>query len=459
LLVKSNWLNGALKQMAPFLGVSKVNLEKRPDGGLVKEANIFPETPVISQADWEAITTYYSNAAPAMLVVARRIEARTELFAPRALLRSPDAPCTTLLQIDQNRGQFYVGDAQTRTLKRVDRWGAVLREWPADSGPVALNRFGSNLLVTLIGRILPSDEPVGQLWQLAEGSTNAESKALIRGLRRPVHATVIDLDQDGREDLVISSFGNRLGRLSWFRSDSEGRFRETVLADTPGTVRCLPFDWNGDGFADLTVLRAQGREGADLYVNNIHGGFERRTLWDDPPSHGNAFLDLADFDHDQRPEMIVVNGDSGDFPCAAKPYQGLRIFAIDRELKAQLRFQFQMPGAYGARAADFDLDGDLDIALVSYFPDYQQGVAQSFVYLRNDGHWRFTPHVVPNLDQGRWIMLDAGDLDGDGDTDLLLGSFVRGPQTIPIPADLTRKWEAEKIAVLYLENKTRNPAP
>jgi hypothetical protein len=437
--------------MAAYFGIARLNLERRPDGLILKEARIFPETPTIAQADWNKIVQFYSSKAPEQLPATRPLTNQASLFSPRIFFRSPDAPCTTLLQIEQ--GSICVGDAQTRTLKKVGFDGKLQTEWPTDSGPVALSKIGGDLVVTLVGRILPSDELTGQVWSFPwEGAS--EPMRILRGLRRPTHTAVADLNQDGSNDLVVCSFGNQLGRLSWFPSMGERRSEERILSELPGSVRSLPYDWNGDGRVDLTVLRAQGREGADLYINKGKGQFSMVTLWNDPPAWGNAFIELVDLDRDGRPEILAANGDNGDFPCAPKPYHGIRIFSVSSQLKAELRFRFTTPGAYGAKAADFDLDGDIDLAGISFFPDFENAPEQSFFYLRNDGNWNFTPQIVPGLTQGRWLVVESGDVDRDGDPDLLLGSFVRGPLTIPIPNALKERWEKEKIAIVLLENKT-----
>gem|GEM_PF-192781 len=459
LLTKSDWISGALRTMAPFLGVAHVNLEKRPDGKLLKQAGVFPDDPMLSETDWNAILEFYADAAPEELARPPKIESSTRIFSVHPLLRSPAAPCTSLLQIDGNNHRFFVGDAQTRTLKLVALNGTILRECQMDSGPVALFRQGATLEVTLIGRILPSDELAGQIWELNENTTGWSVTKLIRGLRRPVHAAPISLDRAGRSGLIVSCYGNRLGKLALFDRGPTGKWDENVIADGAGTLRAIPYDWDGDGLADLTVLRAQGREGADIYLKKGGTEFEQHILWNDPPAYGNVSFELVDFDRDGRPELLVVNGDAGDFNCGPKPYHGIRIFRIDKQLKAELKFQFNVGGAYCARAADFDMDGKIDIALVSFFPDYEHAPDQAFVYLHNEGDWKFTPHIIPGLNQGRWILLDAGDLDGDGDPDLLLGSFALGPATIPIPIELKASWEKERLAVVWLENLTRKGKP
>src|SRR5205085_4047523 len=64
LLDKATWEQGALPDMAPWLGLAKPKLERRRDGEVITEADVFPPAPVISPQDWEAIRNYYKEAAP-----------------------------------------------------------------------------------------------------------------------------------------------------------------------------------------------------------------------------------------------------------------------------------------------------------------------------------------------------------------------------------------------------------
>ncbi len=49
------------------------------------------------------------------------------------------------------------------------------------------------------------------------------------------------------------------------------------------------------------------------------------------------------------------------------------------------KYFFPINGCYKAMARDFDGDGDLDIATISFFADYEHQPEEGFVYLENKG--------------------------------------------------------------------------
>ena len=50
---------------------------------------------------------------------------------------------------------------------------------------------------------------------------------------------------------------------------------------------------------------------------------------------------------------------------------------------------------------DYDLDGDLDIAAISFFPDYHRYPEESFIYLENNGKLNFVDYSFPQSTVGR----------------------------------------------------------
>lgn len=456
LLDKASWTNGALPEMAKWLGLAQPDLERLPNGEIVGDSNVFPPTPLISSNEWETIVRYYADHAPAALPQPRRppIAPATTRFRVKPFPYERRVPMTLMVQIDAERRRLYVGDAMTHTLEVWTSNGERVFGVQFDSGPVNVLRDGELLEVTLVGRAFPSDLLRGKLVRLRPGADEMQMDRVIGQLRRPVHTARADLNGDGRADYIVSQFGNRKGRLSWFEAEAAGGFQEHVLLDRPGTIRTEVRDMNGDGAPDIMALSGQAWEGVHLFSNQGGGKFAHATVLEQHPAFGYSDFQMIDFNSDGDLDLITVNGDNGESSAPPKPYHGLRIYLNAQGVFSE-RWFFPLHGAYGARVKDFDGDGDFDIAAISYFPDYPRSPEESFVYLENTGDFSFKPASIPEHATGRWITMDAGDLDGDGDEDVLLGSLVLGPTSVPIPPAIVEKWKTGAPAVLYLENTTK----
>lgn len=69
------------------------------------------------------------------------------------------------------------------------------------------------------------------------------------------------------------------------------------------------------------------------------------------------------------------------------------------------------------------MDGDLDLASISYFPDHTK--SESFLFFENKGNIKFEVKTLSYFSKIKILTLDAGDFDKDGDLDIVLGGFDR----------------------------------
>ena len=156
-----------------------------------------------------------------------------------------------------------------------------------------------------------------------------------------------------------------------------------------------------------------------------------------------------DFDTDGDLDIIYTAGDNADFGPVLKPYHGIYIYTNDGHFNfTESRF-IPLAGAYDAMPSDFDNDGDLDIAAISFFPDYKKKKNQSFIYLENTGG-NYKRSYLPVSELGRWLVMDIGDIDEDKDDDIILASLAF---EVPGKPKIVNFWSQKGIPFIILENK------
>jgi hypothetical protein len=106
-------------------------------------------------------------------------------------------------------------------------------------------------------------------------------------------------------------------------------------------------------------------------------------------------------------------------------------------------------------ASDFDQDGDIDFGLLSTFPDYVNAPNRSFLFLENQESATFTfkEFTLQDSKKGKWFLMDKGDLDGDGDEDIILSSFAL--PFIKAPEEMEAYWKEQAVDIMILSNKLR----
>ncbi|MCM4166134.1 hypothetical protein KCTC52924_03054 [Arenibacter antarcticus] len=468
-LPKFSWKNDVLPAMAHRLGI--YNGDHQPDslfdrgsgGDIVRKANIFPEQPLLARADWDKIVDYYIDNAPdSMPAIARtkKINMGLRHFNYKEVAYSHRPPLTTMVKIrPEGKGVVYADGKQN-----INSLTFLTPDLEKDyvvglkTSPVHYYEKKDTIYLTTAGKsIFPHDAAEGTLLKISRSGPQQRfnnSKMGIENMQRPVYMAYGDLNGNGREDIVACEYGNHTGKLVYFINQGKNGYEKNLLNNRPGAITAIIKDMNGDGLNDIMALMAQGDEGIFFYENKGDGSFVEKRLLSFMPLFGSQYMELADFNNDGLDDIIYVCGDNADKTPYLKNYHGIYIFLNEGDLKFKQAYFYPLNGAYKAMARDFDLDGDLDIAAISFFPDYIHHPEESFVYLENKGQMDFVDYSFPQSTNGRWIVMDAEDMDGDGDVDIALGSFVyftpAGDTT-----GLGKKWLTTSPSVIILENTIR----
>ncbi|WP_168193943.1 VCBS repeat-containing protein [Pontibacter sp. SGAir0037] len=465
LLDKQTWKNKVLPNMALRLGLGGDGFAKY--AGLsseeimaVVQAGVYPDEPAIEEEAWQKIVNFYVEEAPDQLPLpkasARKLKVGTELLQevmPR--WQEGKSSSITLVKIDPRHKRIVTGD-QFHNLVVYDSELKKADTVFLDSPPVSLvPETAGGFKVLTIGEINPSDRTAGDLYsiQKANASSGFEVRKLLSTLKRPVYVAASDIDQDGLEDLIVCQHGNYTGELSWFRKTKEGGYQQKILKKAAGARKAIVSDFDQDGRQDILALFAQGQEQVVLFLNQGNGRFNEKVVLQFPPVYGSSYLEVVDFDGDGALDILYTNGDNADYSFSLKPYHGIRIFLNDKKNNFKEAYFFQLHGASIAKACDFDQDGDIDIAAIAYFPDYENAPEAGFVYLENTGNFTFQPSVLQHATAGRWLVMDTGDIDQDGDQDIVLGSYTHSPT--PVPELLQQQWQQHGAGILLLKNKLK----
>jgi hypothetical protein len=437
LINKASWERGVLPQMGPRLGIFRHGLTHYPSS--IRDTAIgrsfYPSRPILADWQWQDIIDYYSGVAPDSLTGQpehRAIDTTLKLFEPVAVSATGRTPVTCFVKVDTEGGrrQILAGRVFPGRLYRYDPACRLLDSSKIAGGVVDMQVMGDSGILCNIGNINPNNEKYGsahRFWYDRNKNLVIDTVPFLKSLARPVEVLGADLNGDSRMDYVVCEFGNLKGALSWMEDVGGRQYVRHVLRAQPGAIKAYIQDADGDGRPDIWVLFAQGDEGIFLYLNKGGGRFEEHRLLRFPPVYGSSYFELADMNKDGHPDIVYTCGDNADFSLVLKPYHGVYIFLNDGHNHFTQAYFYPINGCYKAMARDFDGDGDLDLATIAAFADFKGHPEEGFVYLENQGGMDFRPFSLPAAKLGRWLTMDAGDLDGDGKIDIVLGNFAVGP--------------------------------
>ncbi len=435
-----------LPRMGARLGINFTQAEAGYYQAL-RQVDMNPTAPALSQEEWEAIKSYYLANSPDTLpaFTTQIADEELTLFRPQQIEVSADLPAASLVRFDSTG--FWYGDARKNLVYHYEPGSGERRMYQAVSAPSDIHPTENGFYLLTMGDIFPNDFYQGELLRFTEGN---DPEVILDSLNRPVRMRSSDLNGDGRPDFVVCNFGHLTGSLDWYENTVNG-YRRHVLRPEPGALNAEIYDFDGDGNKDILALMAQGKEGFYLYLGDGAGNFREQQIYSFPSYYGSSYFELKDMNGDGRPDIVYANGDTGDYNYPAlKPYHGIHILIQNDNLEFEEAASFPVHGPFNTMAEDYDLDGDIDLAVTSYFPDFENTPRESFLFLENQGNLSFKAKSLPAAIWGNWLTADRADYDQDGDIDILLGN---GPVIrSKVDPEIAQIWRQHPNSVILLEN-------
>jgi len=330
------------------------------------------------------------------------------------------------------------------------RWGEI---WALDpnQGPRSAHRIAelvnpcraevcdldgdgfNDLLVADLGSYLPQDHDRGRVvWLRGAADGGFEQVVLLDKVGRVADVQRLDFDADGDTDLVVAEFGwRKTGRILLLENvaidPGRPRFSVRTLDGRHGAIHVPVADLNGDGRPDFVALISQEHEVVEAFLNDGRGGFSKHRVFEaGEPAFGSTGIQLVDFDQDGDLDVIYTNGDAFD-SFYLRPFHSVRWLENNGAFPFVDHFIISFPGVHRALAGDVDGDGDLDLVACALIPTQLAGSLpqpdfDAVLWLEQTKPGQFERHGLVK-GYGQNACLELADFDGDGDLDIAAGLF------------------------------------
>ncbi|NNK19713.1 MAG: VCBS repeat-containing protein [Flavobacteriaceae bacterium] len=253
-----------------------------------------------------------------------------------------------------------------------------------------------------------------------------------------------DINGDGNEDVFLGGAAGQEAMLYEHTGNGNIRpMRQSVFNEdrTYEDTAAAIFDADGDGDMDLMVGAGGNQVGdertyrARLYLNDGKGKFSKSEQ--QLPSTFKNISTIAPFDYDDDGDMDVFIGSRSVVGTYGVDPDHLFLENLGnaefKDATERLAYDLKDAGMVtNAIWADMDGDSRKDLVTVS-----EWGTPRIF---RNSG--RRLAKMSSSLDSldGLWNVVEAADLDNDGDLDLVLGNQGANLHYKPTPANPMKMW-------------------
>lgn len=192
---------------------------------------------------------------------------------------------------------------------------------------------------------------------------------------------------------------------------------QRLLGNYTYSYACAAFDLDGDSDLDLTSSDAEPNSNLYLLLNDGKGGFQHSFIQkyagqSEQPIRLERHA-IGDINRDGRPDVVIVDNLLSDIRWFENP--GKEKIAQPWKLH-RVAQRGEVPGSYDVALADFDADGDLDVAASSW------RLGNRFEWFENVGapgngdKWQ-RREIVNDIGETRTIAV--ADFNRDGKPDLL----------------------------------------
>jgi len=375
------------------------------------------------------------------------------------------------------RHSFLVSDGEAGRLTLLETQGGESPQWQETSLaeikiPIVARVVDYNqdsrldILVADLGEFFPLGVLAGKVFLLLQDEQgDFVKKPIMHNLGRVSDVQVLDLDGDGDLDFAVAVFGGgEVGEVFWVERQKDGSLEKRDLLSLSGALNVTPVDLNADGKMDLVSLVAQEHETLVAFINQGGGQFERMDVVSGGhPLFGATSLIVEDLDQDGDPDIVFTNGDAFDTQSDPKPYHGVQWVENRGDLNFAVHDIGRFYGAANVAAGDMDGDGDLDLVVSSWLNHWDDPKRQSLVWFENDGKQNFQPRPISG-NHGGMVPLELVDITGNGRLDILTAAFrmdILMARANPDPDDEEEPPKPEELdpnpRLMLFKNNAANP--